>query len=778
MALLAATLAVLRADMARVVYSPASLDRMVATQQPVALRGVIVDEPRPRERAQLLRLRVDALAFPDGEWRRTFGYAQITARLAPVFDYGDVLEVHGTIQTPEAGAPPGYATYLRHQGLDAIIGFPLIERLGAETPDRFQKALFALRRQMAAQIETLLPEPQASLVEGILLGRRATIPKELTEKFNQSGTSHMVAISGYNVSMVVGLVFAAVGGLAGRRSQQRWLPATLASGALWLFVALVGASGSVLRAAAMAQLALFGHAVGRNGAAGGLLIWGSAFLAAWQPRVLTDVGWQLSFLGTAGLIWLSPALAVRVPWLPRAVREALVATLAAQVFVLPVLAGAFGRVSLVAPLSNMLGLPLVPLVMLGGAVLVAAATIFPPAAPLAAALTWVPTTGLLRVVEWSAALPMATMSLPAWSAPAILAYLVGLVALCWRLEQCPQPGVAATGELPSPSTARNWLPNIALAGLAALACVAWAMTSPLASFKTTAELYVTVPSVASGSLALVRAPDGARLLLNGGPTSGSAVTLLGEQLRPWDRTVDVAVLTDPREVHLLGLTRVLERYRIGLLVDAVAAGGATGAGDHASGLDSSPLGGYPSAAYRQLRDVAQRRGLRRLQAEAGMEIAVGRNLTLEIIGPGSSLLSSPPSVTTTSDPVTTGHGTGQDTPMPPALRLRTGSFSLLMPGDAPAWRQPSRLSEMHPVQDTVLLLSERASREASTEAILSVATPALVVVQGAPRPGAALATGTQLRPPESGPTPAWHRTAIDGTLRLEVRHSGYHLLKQ
>ncbi|MGH2370926.1 MAG: ComEC/Rec2 family competence protein, partial [Chloroflexota bacterium] len=533
----------------------------------VALRGTIVDEPVPRERTQRVRLRVDAVRFADGEWNTTFGYAQITTRPAPALHYRDVIEVRGTIQAPEADtdAPPSYAAYLRRQGIDAVAGFPTITRLGDEPDgDPLRGALFVLRERLTAGIEAFLPEPQAALVAGILLGRRATIPAELTEQLNRSGTSHLIAISGYNVGIVVGLITATIGGLAGRRGDHGWrraLVAPSASVALWAFVALVGPSGSVVRAAAMAQLALVGRALGRAGTAGSLLLWGSAFLAAWQPDLLVDVGWQLSFLGTAGLIWLSPALAVRMDRLPPMVREALAATLAAQIFVLPVLAGTFGQVSLVAPVANVLGLWLVPAIMLGGAGLVLAATLFPPAAPLLAGLTWVPATGMIRIVQWSASWPWAATVLPSWSAPVTLAYLVGLVALCWYLQGRAEAD-APEAPLPSPSPAAGgMLPKLALGGLVALACVAWAMASPGEAAAQPPGLLVSIPAVADGTLALLRAPDGARLLLNGGPGTGSATTLLGEQLRPWDRTVDAVVLADPREAYVLGLARVLERYR-------------------------------------------------------------------------------------------------------------------------------------------------------------------------------------------------------------------------
>jgi competence protein ComEC len=203
------------------------------------------------------------------------------------------------------------------------------------------------------------------------------------------------------------------------------------------FVALVGASGSVLRAAAMAQLALVGRAAGRSGTAAGLLLWGTAFLAAWQPDIAGDVGWQLSFLGTAGLIWLGPLLAERLGRLPAAARAGVAGTIAAQVFVLPVLATTFGRVSLVAPLANALGLWLVPPIMAGGGALAVAASLLPPAAPLCAALTWVPTALLLRLIAWTAAVPGAAAGLPPWPAAVTLVYLAGLAALCISAERHP-----------------------------------------------------------------------------------------------------------------------------------------------------------------------------------------------------------------------------------------------------------------------------------------------------------------------------------------------------
>jgi competence protein ComEC len=787
MALLVAALALLRVDLARRPDAASPLARLLAAEQVVAARGVVVAEPVPRERTQQVRLRVDAVRLADGDWRTTAGYAQITVRPAPVLHFDEILEVRGALEPPEASVPPGYAAHLRRQGVDAVAGFPAVAGLGEAAPDPARRAIFDLRERLARALEALLPEPQAALVQGILLGRRATIPRELTEQLDRSGTSHMVAVSGYNVSLAIGLVTAPLGLSFAGPAWRRWLAAALASGALWAFVALVGASGSVLRAAAMAQLALAGHALGRRGTAGALLLWGCAFLAAWQPDLVLDVGWQLSFLGTAGLVWLAPALAARLArlaWLPPAIREALAATVAAQVFVLPVLASTFGRVSVVAPLANVLGLPLVPPIMLGGAAVVVADALVPAAAPLLAALAWVPATALIRIVQWTADLPWAAPTWPGWGAPTVLAYLAGLGAWCWYAEWragASSPGGAgsagsagatmAGGVVPVATTGgaggrRARLAGSALAALAALACVAWAMAAPLeavAEGHAGPGLTLAAAAVPEGSLALVRTADGARVLLGGGPTVGGAAALLGEQLRPWDRTVDVVVLADPREAHVVGLARVLERYRVGLLLD--------GAED------------YPSAAYRQVRDAARRRGVRRLRAEAGTAVAVGQLLTLEILAaaPAPPAEGLPAEGPPAEGPAGTSAGARRAprAAEPLALRLRWGDFSVLVPGDGSAARNRAVLGGPAPVASTIVLLSERGSRESGVDALLRAAEPELVVVQGTPRAGAPAApppAPAQAQLPADYAEPTWHRTATDGALRLEVRREGYRVV--
>ncbi|HXI16581.1 MAG TPA: ComEC/Rec2 family competence protein, partial [Chloroflexota bacterium] len=504
--------------------------------------------------------------------------------------------------------------------------------------------------------------------------------------------------------------------------------------------------------------------------------------AARSPALLADVGWQLSFLGAAGLIWLGPVLERRLAWLPGLARGPLAGTLAAQLFVFPVLASIFGNLSLVSPLANVLAIPLVPWIMLGGALLSGAGALLQPTAPLLASLTWVPVSVLLWVVEWCASLPWAATDLPAIGAGGVALYLALLVAFCGWLEWRAQRAHATPGTLASldssdsltsasagaelggaslagrPVSIRQRAGQVALAALAALACVGLVAARPpgavpdgfaLSLATALPGLIVDAPDVAGGTVLLVQLPDGARVWVNGGPAAGSATTLLGQYLRPWDRTVDVVIAADAREVYLTGLTRVLERYRVGVLVDAT--------------------GVARSGAARLLRETAKRRGVRRLPAETGTELQLASGLSLQML--------STPTEATSASGVTSTPTSQNVTPL--ALRVHWGTFGVLVPGDGSAAHVRSLLSGEHDLRSTVLLLTERTARSADGARLIRAADPELVVVQGDQRApsvtaGAADGAGEHTSSgwsDEDLPT-RWHRTATDGPLRLRVSGDG------
>ena len=268
-------------------------------------------------------------------------------------------------------------------------------------------SLDALRADLARPLELLVPEPESGILLGIVLGERASVSQDLAYAFAVSGTTHLLAISGFNMTLVGTAVALA---LRGRARPTARAIATVA--AIVAYSLLVGLGPSVLRAALMASVASVGLASGRRAAtANALCVAVTAMLFA-DPGAIADLGFQLSAAATAGLVLWQAPLSERFAVLPGALREGLATTLAASAPTLPVVAAAFGRVSLVSPIANLVAVPLFPPLMITGA---AASVIGALSVDLARPIALVAygcALALRIVVETFAALPIAALSLP------------------------------------------------------------------------------------------------------------------------------------------------------------------------------------------------------------------------------------------------------------------------------------------------------------------------------------------------------------------------------
>lgn len=231
---LAAGLGVLRYEDARPPANPGGI-AAANDGDPVSVRGTVVQEPEPRGMSQRFRLRVES--YKDGSgWQPTAGGVLVTTRPFPVFRYGDRLKVTGTLKTPPTFESFDYREYLARQGVVSLAAFPEIRRVETGGGSLVARALADVRRWLGDGLDRALPEPEAALAKGILLGQRSALPRDLTDDFNRSGISHLVAISGYNVTLVAGLAVGSLAWLLGRR------PATVAAMCLVVvFALLVGA---------------------------------------------------------------------------------------------------------------------------------------------------------------------------------------------------------------------------------------------------------------------------------------------------------------------------------------------------------------------------------------------------------------------------------------------------------------------------------------------------------------------------------------------------------
>jgi competence protein ComEC len=385
----------------------------------VVVRGTVSEVVAESPTVRLGEVTVDGAA-----WR---GRLEARVRLSPAPRVGDRLELSGRLSRPEE-LPYGW----RARGIVARMSFPEVRRVGFR-PSPFS-FFHASHKQINGVIRGSLPDPEAGFLSGILLGDRVALSDELKEALNRTGTTHLIAVSGFNVAIVIAFVWLL-------RGQVPYRVLLGLSGTVLIgFVLLVGPSSSVVRAALMGLLILMAKGLGRPAAAGRLLLLAAVLMAAWNPWVLRDdLGFLLSFSATAGIIWLEPLITPRLArFFPPALAGLLGATLAAQIATEPLIVASFGRLSLSAVLINALVIPLIPLAMLSGAAMVAVGLISTSLAQLAAWLVWPILHAALAAIEWGSRLPVVEVgSWPGWfTAP--LYVLLGGITVLWRRRAAPK----------------------------------------------------------------------------------------------------------------------------------------------------------------------------------------------------------------------------------------------------------------------------------------------------------------------------------------------------
>lgn len=330
-------------------------------QKDVALRGIISKEPEINEVSQKAELTIKSQIDSAGE-KNMSGKIILTLDRNANLAYGDEVLFQGKLKAPINYDGFDYKSFLAMQGISALGYFPkltLLERGGGNPLISF---LFKLRENFEQKIDEIFAEPYGSFLSGLLLGAKKSMSKEVLDEFNKTGTTHIVAISGYNITLIA-LIFMGFLLALGLARPHAFYFAVIG---IILFTLLTGASASVVRAAIMGILILIAQKAGRLSLASNAVILAGAAMIAINPSLLRfDVGFQLSFLATLSLIYLVPFFEEKMKWLPEfwQLKSIFIATLSAQIAVMPVLLYNFGRVSLIAPLVNLLILPLVPLAM-------------------------------------------------------------------------------------------------------------------------------------------------------------------------------------------------------------------------------------------------------------------------------------------------------------------------------------------------------------------------------------------------------------------------------
>ncbi len=402
-----------------------------------------------------------------------------------------------------------------------------------------------LRAHYASALDDAVPAPHAGVLMGIVLGIRQGIPPGLQNALIATGLVHLLVLSGLKVAVFARIVQGALQPVVGRL-------ATWPALALIAVYAMVGgATPAAVRAAAMGGLAIAASRLGRPTHVWTSLAVTAGAMLGWHPELAWDVGFQLSFAGTAAIILLTPGIERRLGFIPKVLREPFAVTCAAQVGTLPMMATDFHVLSPVAPLANALVIPILPALVSAGLV-VGVLSIVPELARLAA----IPIAGLLAYLEQVAyilaRIPAAAIPIPRFPTWAGLAYYSALA-----------PSVAA-GQV----SGRHRILAIAAAVLAptviaGTALGMWANAPPQA----------TVMSVGDGQAVLFRGPHGA-ILVDAGPSPARLKDELGAQLPPWQTTLDALAITAPTLGHVGGFAGFDRPARDVLIPDAQLTGSA------------------------------------------------------------------------------------------------------------------------------------------------------------------------------------------------------------
>lgn len=410
-----------RADLAVEQYAHSPLHTQVG--QEVMLEGVIAREPDVREQNIQLYVEVDD----------TNDLVLVSVERFTEVAYGDRVSVAGELEIPETfvtdfGRTFLYPEYLKAKGVQFRISFAQVEVLESGGGNRVVGELLTFKEAFVAKLGTVLSEPQSGLGIGLLLGVKRALGEELEEAFRRSGIIHIVVLSGYNVMLVVAFVLFILG---------TFLPFTARAVfgiiAIVLFALLVGLSPTVVRASIMAVLVLLAPLLGRRYDLLRALVvagWGMILI---NPYILLyDVGFQLSFLATLGLILVAPQFELLLMKAPNTlkVREFFIATLATQVAVAPLLLYQIGELSLIALLVNVLVLPMVGVAMLLTFITGMLAFVSGSLASIAAVPAHLSLLYIIECARFFAAVPYASVAAPPFPAY-MMAVMYGVIGISW-----------------------------------------------------------------------------------------------------------------------------------------------------------------------------------------------------------------------------------------------------------------------------------------------------------------------------------------------------------
>lgn len=326
------------------------------TNQEVQIIGVISDEPNKRSYKNLYTLQIYSLKGMEF-WEKV----QINTRKD--FEYGDVLSISGKLLETKNTEDFPEENYLKLFGIYAKMDFPKITKISHDPPSQLRATLYNMKNFMLRQISHNFSPPHDAFLAGLLIGDRQGLPYDLNQDFRKTGLTHIIAVSGSNITMLL-VVLAIIFSFLPRGAL---FPLSLFS--ILLFSIFVGMSAAVIRAAIMGSIGFVAIHTGKKQSPCISLLLTCVIMTLYQPYILFyDVGFQLSVSAVIGIIWVVPILPKILLKIPKffGIQEAILMSLAAQITTLPISLYHFHAFSLIAPIANVFAVPAIPFILLSG----------------------------------------------------------------------------------------------------------------------------------------------------------------------------------------------------------------------------------------------------------------------------------------------------------------------------------------------------------------------------------------------------------------------------
>ncbi len=624
----------------------------------------------------------------------------------PYLRYGDTLRLSGKLERPEPIGDFDYAAWLAAQGISGVMWAREAETITTGGGHWATAALHRFRGSMASSLQRAMPAPESGLAQALLLGIRSELLPSVKDSFRTAGMSHLLAISGLHVGIVLALALGIGSATLGSGNS---LVIFCAMAIVWAYAIVSGLDPPVVRAAIMGSLALVQGLTGRGMRGLTALLLAAGVMVCADPALLGSLSFQLSFTAMAGVIVGLPVIALctgamttilggssasAARWLQYALTlliASVVISTTTTLATVPLIAMHFGEIPIMSVPATILAMPAMPMALVAAAATAVVGVVAPWLAPALGMLAWAPVAWIILVAE---AMPP-VMAPSGWVTPMVAAgWYAGLTVLVLLLSSRRVRRVVSgwrRGPRWRPSGVAGFLVGVAPVVVLGVILVFGQMSATRADGR----LHVYVLDVGQGDAILLVTPRGRQVLVDGGPDPRMALTALGQRLSPGDRSLDAVVVTHLDSDHAGGLIGVLDRYDADVVMQGAASSG--------------------SALFRQWESVLAQREHPRVRVQAGHRIELGSGVVMEVLHPPAGRIPS--------------RIDGNANNLSVVMRVTYGEISFLLTGDVEEGVEKYLVdNRSEQLRSDVLKVAHHGSQSSTSAVFLRAVSPQSAVI--------------------------------------------------